>query len=203
MSPDEGAPSPHTKSGSKGCLVIIALILVGFGIFVVKVYRYDPDIVASVRVEEGYDANRFELRHKRILETIGVGIPPTKETRDLARDVVQKLIEGKHIRIETDIDVQSEKKSLLAYVHVKVRGGQPGLENVLNDLGLPTGKVRLNAQGEVFINELLIRLGLAPSKPEAPNLRHRARLEAAQAAAKQDALGMWQSDPSGQPSPSP
>ncbi len=187
------------KSGSRGCLIIVALLIVGFAYFAVQSLRYDPDRVGSVRVEDGYDANRFELCDQRVVFLIGVGMPPA-ETRKLARDVVQQLIEGKHIRIETDTETISKEKRLLSYVYVEVRGGQTALDDLLRGLKLPTGKVHLNAEGEVFINELLIRLGLSASAPKSPNLKHHTAFEHAQSEARQETLGMWQKNPTQKPS---
>lgn len=193
---DGGGPCLSTgrkKSGSRGCLIIVALLIVGFAYFGVQIWCYDPDRVLSVRAEEGRDATRFELYDHRMVGLIGVGFPPA-ETRGIARDVVQQLIEGKHIRIETDTEEISAEKHLLSYVYVKVRGGQTALDNLLRRLKLPTGKVHLNADGEVFINELLIRLGLCASAPKPPNLKYRTAFEHVQSEARQEFLGMWRKD---------
>ena len=198
-SSEKPAEGGGKKSGSRGCLIILALLIVGFAYFAVKTLRYDPDRVLSVRVDEGYDAHRLELCDQRIVFRIGVGMPPA-ETRDIARDVVQELIEGKHIRIETDTEKISKEKRLLSYVYLEVRGGQTALDNLLRRLKLPTGKVHLNADGEVFINELLIRLGLAASAPKSPNLKHYTALDQAQSEARQETLGMWQKNPTQEPS---
>ena len=95
----------------------------------------------------------------------------------------------------------SKEKRLLAYVFVEVRGGQKALDERLTRLGLPAGLVGLDEGGEVFINELLIRLGLTSNKPEMPNLKHHTTLAAAEAEAKQASLGIWQTDTPDSPTP--
>lgn len=177
------------KPRSKGrwIIALVLAVVVGFAYFVLQ---YDPHRVSSVRETDGCDATRFELANKEVVQLIGVGFPPA-ETRDAARDVVQSLIEGRHIRIVTDELPVSPEKRRLSYVYVKVKGGQQGLDNLLGKMGLEKGKVKVKADGEVFINELLIRLGFAASQPEAPNLKHRDELDSAQTAAKKEGLGMW------------
>ena len=169
------------------------VVAAGLAYTVVEIMRYDPHVVKSVRLEEGLDSYRFKLRSGDEVWLIGVGLPrkETSGTREPARQLVQKLIEGKHIDIERDKQELDTGKRLLSYVWVKVRGGQAGLDEVLKELGLPTGKVKVDEKGRVFINELVVRLGLLESSPEAPNLKHRDELEAAQAAAKKEGLGMW------------
>ena len=193
MNSSEHAETPTRKPRSKGCLLILLLLVVGFGYFGLKIWRYDPHRVIDIRKSTGYDAIRFQIQDLNVVLLIGVGMPP-ESTRETARELVGGLIDGKHIRIETDVQETSREKRLLAYVYVNVRGGQKALDERLTRSGLPTGLVVVDEGGEVFINELIIRLGFARNKPEMPNLMHQTRLAAAEAEAKQASLGMWQTD---------
>lgn len=152
----------RTKNRFLKPLAIVVVVLGGFTYFALQIVFYNPNYVVQAD-----DAVLFEIRNKQMVALIGVGMTPP-ETRGKARELAQQLILHRYIRVELGQKPEDkETKRLLAYVFADT------------------------PQGEVFFNEILIRKGYARSEPAAPNLKYRAILDAAEAAARSEHLGIW------------
>lgn len=80
-----------------------------------------------------------------------------------ARDALRSLTDGKMVRLETDVTLRDQSKSLLAYVYV----------------------------GELFINAEMIRQGQAVLSTVPPNVAHVEDYRKAQQEAREAGRGVW------------
>ncbi|KPJ56481.1 MAG: hypothetical protein AMS16_02335 [Planctomycetes bacterium DG_58] len=129
--------------------------------------HYNPNYVEKVD-----DANRIILKSGEGVNLIGVSVLPW-EIPGLGQDAhnfVKGLILKRYVRIETGKKEKDAAGWTLGYVFVEKDGK------------------------EIFINEELLRRGLARLKLAFPNLKYRKRLEAAEAEAKKKKVGFWHPD---------
>ena len=93
-----------------------------------------------------------------------------------ATEVNRRLVEGKSVRLELDVQLRDRYQRLLAYVWVKEAHGS-----------------------EVMVNADLVRLGYAQVMTIPPNVRHAATFRKLQAEAREKKIGLWGSqEPEGQ-----
>ena len=83
-----------------------------------------------------------------------------------ARDALRGLVDGKTVRLETDITIRDQYKQLLAYIYV----------------------------GDLFINAEMIRRGQAVLYPVPPNVTHVDEYREAQTEAREAGRGVWNPD---------
>jgi endonuclease YncB( thermonuclease family) len=101
-----------------------------------------------------------------------IGINAAENDECLAAEAAQRLgelMEGGRVRLESDVSDRDQFGRLLRYVYV----------------------------GDVFVNEALVREGLAIARRYEPDTAQATVLEAAQAAAESDGVGMWAPDACG------
>lgn len=104
------------------------------------------------------------------LRLIGINAPEADECLAAAAATrLGELMVGGPIRLESDVSERDQYGRLLRYVFV----------------------------GELFVNEALVREGLALAHRYAPDIARAPELEAAQAAAEADQAGMWAPDACG------
>lgn len=104
------------------------------------------------------------------LRLIGINAPEGGECMAAEAALrLGELMEGGAIRLESDVSDRDQFERLLRYVYV----------------------------GDVFVNEALVREGLAIARRYEPDTARAAVLESAQAAAEADRVGMWASDACG------
>jgi micrococcal nuclease len=96
---------------------------------------------------------------------IGIDAPELDNLRwgVQARDALRGLVDGKTVRLETDITIRDQYRRLLAYVYV----------------------------GEILINLEMIRLGQAVLYTVPPNVAHVEEYRKAQSEARQAGRGVW------------
>jgi micrococcal nuclease len=96
---------------------------------------------------------------------IGVDAPELAQLPwgEQARDALKALVEGKTVRLETDITARDQYKWLLAYIYV----------------------------GETFVNLEIVRQGQAVIYTVPPNVAHVDEYRKAQAEAREAGRGVW------------
>lgn len=159
-------PEAIRKKNRRMLLVLSVIVVVFLAVGVYKMAHYNPNYVEDVD-----DANRILLKSGGV-SLIGVDVLPW-EIPGLGQDAhnfVKSLVLKRYIRIETDKREKDAAGWTLGYIFVE-KDGQ-----------------------EIFINEELLRRGLAWLKLAFPNLKYRKRLEAAEAEARKEKIGLWHPD---------
>jgi micrococcal nuclease len=130
---------------------------------------------AKPYVRQVYDGDTMALSTGEHVRYIGVDAPEIDNQGDKsdflaheARQLNAKLVQGKPVRLELDLERNDRHGRLLAYVF---------LEN-----------------GDM-VNELLVRKGLARVLPKPPNLKYSSLLLDSQRRAMAERIGLWQKDP--------
>lgn len=100
-------------------------------------------------------------------ESVKPGTPVECFARE-ASAFLERLIEGRRVRLEHDIEERDRYGRLLAYVH----------------------------RGETFVNAELVRQGYATVATFPPNVRHVDELVRLQREARADERGLWRDCPS-------
>ena len=164
-------PSPNPQAGRRSnrrlILVLVAVVVLGFLYFLVAMLTYNPNYAKAVT-----DANRILLKSGDGVFLIGIDCPPLgeKPVGGPAAELTKKWVLDRYIRIETDVEPKDPAGWILGYVFV-TNDGQ-----------------------EVFVNEELLRHGLARLRLAFPNLKYRQRLEAAESEARSKKIGLWSPD---------
>lgn len=128
---------------------------------------------AGAEVTHVYDGDTIEalvsgLRQK--IRYIGIDAPEMTDSREAvlemaraATDANRRLVEGRAVRLEYDVQTRDTYGRLLAYVWI----------------------------GDTLVNEVLVRDGYAAARSFPPNVRYQERLRAAQQAAQDDRRRLW------------
>jgi len=118
----------------------------------------------AIKVKEVIDGDTIVLQSGEHLRYVGIDTPERERPfyRE-AKELNQKLVEGKEIRIEFDLQKKDKYGRLLAYVYA----------------------------GETFVNAELVRNGLANLYTVPPNVKHTDYFLKLQSEAKEKKLGIW------------
>ena len=102
------------------------------------------------------------------IRLIGIDVPQLDQVPwgVQARDALRGLVDGKTVRLETDITIRDQYKQLLAYIYV----------------------------GDLFINAEMIRRGQAVLYTVPPNVAHVDEYQEAQTEAREAGRGVWKPD---------
>jgi len=120
-----------------------------------------------IKVKEVIDGDTIVLQSGEHVRYIGIDTPEKDQPfYQQAKELNQKLVEGKEIRIEFDVQRKDKYGRLLAYVYV----------------------------GETFVNAELVRNGLANLYTVPPNVKHSDYFLKLQSEAKEKKLGIWSED---------
>jgi len=149
-------------------LVVLVSLLGGAG--PVGAQPFAPDVGLVVRVVDG-DTIHVRLADRlEKLRYIGVNTPEVHHPRrgeepgaTEAYAVNRRLVEGKRVRLELDVQLRDRYGRLLAYVWV----------------------------GATMVNAELVRLGYAQVMTVPPNVRHQALFVTLQRDARQAGRGLW------------
>jgi len=124
------------------------------------------------------DGDTIELETTQKVRYIGIDTPETVDPRQKvacfgveASKRNKELVEGKIVRLEKDVSETDRYGRLLRYVFVQ------------------------SPQGEIFINDLLVREGFAHSSPYPPDISKQAQLDKAEQEARTFNRGLWGSCP--------
>jgi micrococcal nuclease len=116
------------------------------------------------------DGDTLELSTGQKVRLIGVDTPDTKDPRQpvqaLGKDAsafTTQLVEGKHVRLEFDVQRLDQNQRLLAYVYV----------------------------GDVMLNAELVQQGYAQVAAFAPNVKHQGLFLKLQREAREARRGLW------------
>jgi micrococcal nuclease len=126
-----------------------------------------PD--GKVYVAEVIDGDTFKLQNGTKVRLIGIDTPEKGECYyEEARDELRKLIGGKIVRMDKDISDKDKYDRLLRYIILEREG-----------------------EDNLFINDYLVRQGLAVDIGIAPDNRYRDLLSSAREEAKRERRGLW------------
>jgi micrococcal nuclease len=116
------------------------------------------------------DGDTIVLEGRERVRYIGIDTPETKHPKkpvermgEEAAAANRRLVEGKRVRLERDVQALDRYGRTLAYVWV----------------------------GDVMVNERLVRAGYAQVATYPPNVKHAERLVAAQQEAREARRGLW------------
>jgi micrococcal nuclease len=152
-------------------VLLVAALAAALGAFTARSTASATTIEGSVvRVVDG-DTIHVKLADRvEKVRYIGVNTPevrhPTRGAEPGGREatrVNRRLVEGRRVRLELDVQERDRYGRLLAYVWV----------------------------GDLMINEELVRLGYAQVMTVPPNVRHQATLLAREREARQSGRGLW------------
>ena len=90
-----------------------------------------------------------------------------------AAEFNRRLVEGKHVRLEYDVQTHDRFGRLLAYVYVSPKGGSA------------------SSGGETMVNAELVRLGFAQLLTIPPDVKYADRFRALAEEARRDKRGLW------------
>ncbi len=135
--------------------------------------RACPQDRGGVEVRRVYDGDTIEAlvdgRAERV-RYIGIDTPerddprqPVREMAGIATAANRRLVEGRRVRLEYDVERRDRYGRLLAYVWV----------------------------GDTLVNEVLAREGYAAARSFPPNLRHQERLRDAERQARDAGRNLW------------
>jgi micrococcal nuclease len=142
----------------------------------------------AVRVARVIDGDTVRLEDGRLVRYIGIDTPESRRrvggkwVRDpepfsrAATDANRRLVEGRPVRLESDVEPRDKYGRILAYVYVELPEGTPG------------------GAREVMVNEELLREGVAQLLTIPPNVRYVERLRSAAAEAREQRRGLWGRD---------
>jgi len=116
------------------------------------------------RVIEILDGDTIRLSNGITVRYIGIDTPEEGEPfYSEARKANEKLVKGKTVRLELDLQARDKYDRMLAYVYVDT----------------------------MMVNIMLLKEGLANIYPHPPNLRHLQEFCAVQKEAREEHLGIW------------
>ena len=118
-----------------------------------------------VSVHDGGTLTVLIGERKETVRLIGIDAPELDQAPSglQARDVLRGLVEGKTVRLETDVAVRDQNKRLLAYVFA----------------------------GDLFVNLEMLRQGRALVSTVPPNVAHEEEYRKAQEEARLAGRGVW------------
>lgn len=158
----------------RGCGWALAAIVLGLTTGCGSAPTADPTGIVSAVI----DGDTVVVAGVGTVRYVGIDTPelhhPTKPLQRLARrarDENRKLVFGQRVRIVRDRETRDRYGRLLGYVYV----------------------------GDVMVNAVLVRRGLARTLPIAPNTAHAAMFATLERAARQARIGLWGSSEGGPP----
>lgn len=128
----------------------------------------------TVKVSRVIDGDTVEIAGGQKIRYIGIDTPETVDPRTtpqcFGREASEKnreMVEGKALRVEKDISETDKYGRLLRYVYLPVDNG------------------------EIFINDYLVRNGYAHASSYPPDIKYQDQLASAQQEAQSENRGLW------------
>jgi micrococcal nuclease len=119
---------------------------------------------AVTRIVDGDTLDVVVAGDEETVRLIGINSPEDGEClADVATDRLAELVEGRDVRLERDVSDRDQFGRLLRYVWLD----------------------------EVFVNEQLVREGMAVARRYPPDVSRAEELEAAEESARESGLGIW------------
>ncbi len=151
--------------------MIAALALVGCG-------RDVTPAIQTGRVVKVLDGDTVMVEGVGTVRYVGIDTPelhhprrPVERFAARAAAINRRLVLGRTVRLETDVEARDAYGRMLAYVYV----------------------------GEVMVNAEMVRRGAAEQYPFPPNTRHRAMFARLEARAMREGRGQWGAAEGGPP----
>jgi micrococcal nuclease len=139
-----------------------------------------PELPHAARVTRAVDGDTVELGRGRLVRYIGVDTPEVRRRDgerwvkdpepfgEEAAEFNRRLVAGRRVRLEYDVQTRDRFNRLLAYVYVPDDRGE-----------------------ELMVNEALLREGFAQPMTIPPNVRHAAAFRALADEARRNRRGLW------------
>ncbi len=153
----------------KAPLVIILIVLLALAASAAGVISFLRTPEDGVVVSKVFDGDSLLLSDGREVRYIGIDAPETGGNRPAeyggseAARLNERLVEGKTVRLEFDIEAKDRYGRTLDYVY----------------------------EGNTMINREMVLAGSALAAPYPPNLNHQRELSAAMETARSEGKGLW------------
>ena len=160
-------------------IIIFAIVFIAIAFLVVRFLQYVPlaakDYSSDVYVSRAVDGDTIELSNGEKVRYIGIDTPELREKdgarwvyspqpyAELAKDFNQRLVEGKQVKLEFDVQKRDKYNRLLAYVY----------------------------SDDKMANLEMVREGYAMIYTYPPNVKYTEEFLAAQTQAREGQKGLW------------
>ncbi len=138
-----------------------------------KVYGETENGVSLVKVTKVIDGDTIHLESGETLRYIGIDTPEKSGGKECFADEStnknKELVLGKEVRLEKDVSETDRYRRLLRYVWVDSGSGQ----------------------GEIFVNEFLVREGYATAITYPPDVKYSQLFREAEKEARENNKGLW------------
>ncbi len=154
---------------NKTPLIVTTIVLLTLAVTTTGVVSFMRAQAGGLVVSKVFDGDSVELSDGREIRYIGIDAPETGGNRPEefggaeATDLNERLVGGKQVRLEFDVEKKDHYGRTLAYVYV----------------------------GETMINRELVASGTALAVPYPPSLRHQKELSGAMEEARRAGRGLW------------
>jgi len=165
----------------------------------------------SIAVVKVYDGDTIKLANGEKVRLLGIDCPEMRENDKLYRDAyksrrnikaimaqgqkayefAQKLLEGRQVRLEFDIEQRDKYNRLLAYVFIReeVAGNTLSFEPVEGVIYIVEEEGRRYI--ETFVNALILSEGYASPMSISPNTKYSRLFERLYQQARDQKRGLW------------
>jgi micrococcal nuclease len=118
---------------------------------------------------EAHDSDKLISDARRT----GEGIEAIKEKGRHAKNFTQTILEGRTVRLEFDVERRDQYGRTLAYVWMEVDPQSPLGQAVVGYIDpVPSAENPRLEKAQLFVNELILRMGHARPMPIAPNTKY-------------------------------
>ncbi|MCX5726222.1 MAG: thermonuclease family protein [Candidatus Saganbacteria bacterium] len=145
--------------------ILISLVFIS-----ISGFSKAPSDQYTIKVERVVDGDTIKLVNGEKARYIGIDTPETKHPRKPvqyfgkeASEANRKLVEGKTVRLEFDVQQRDKYGRILAYVYV----------------------------GDIFVNAWLVENGFAQVSTYPPNVKHQELFLKLQREAREKNRGLW------------
>lgn len=153
----------------KAPLLFVSIVLLTLAVTATRVVSYVRAQPGEVVISKVFDGDSVLLSDGRQIRYIGIDAPETGGNRPAefggteAKDLNKRLVDGKDISLEFDVEIKDRYGRTLAYVY----------------------------DGQTMINRELVLSGAAPAVPYPPNLKYYKELADAMEQARREKRGLW------------
>lgn len=149
----------------------LTIIGIFFFLFLIIQIALSADCT-GILINRVIDGDTIQLEDGSRVRYIGINTPETKDPRRpvefMGKEAYQfnkKLVEGKNVRLEFDVQQRDEYGRLLAYVYV----------------------------GDTFVNAELVKQGYAQASTYPPNIKYAELFQKLEKEARENGRGLWAS----------
>ncbi len=147
-------------------IAFAAAILITASVFFIQQAVAKPPL-ENISVARVIDGDTFEIESGGVVRILGINTPEKKQfLYENATDFIRRLIEGKNVTLEKDVVETDKYGRHLRYVFV----------------------------GGAFVEEEILKRGLANAFIIPPNEKYSSRIEKAEQYARENKFGLWETD---------